>query len=196
MDIGRQLGYTGIPGLSTQIKNSYTRVILPFEHYQSEGARNQASKKETPSLPAGIDGNRLHTPPPNGATPSELNGHVDDQKHSHSPPSTTSSPLTEPPDDIEMNGVPNGSPRAKRTRNVSPGTCRRYDGLIRLLDDFKSGGVGRKNSHLSQTSMANNSNGQSSSRKDKNSSRDSKQEVSPANSINYVQASQFSIANM
>ena len=54
MDIGRQLGYTGIPGLSTQIKNSYTRVILPFEHYQSEGARNQASKKETPSLRNGI----------------------------------------------------------------------------------------------------------------------------------------------
>lgn len=32
-DIGRLLGYTGIPGLSTQIKNSYTRVILPYEHF-------------------------------------------------------------------------------------------------------------------------------------------------------------------
>ncbi|TEB03959.1 hypothetical protein FA13DRAFT_1750867 [Coprinellus micaceus] len=32
-DLGRILGYRGIPGLSTQIKNSYTRVILPFEHF-------------------------------------------------------------------------------------------------------------------------------------------------------------------
>jgi hypothetical protein len=33
------MGFTGIPGLSTQLKNSYTRVILPFEHY-SERVRN------------------------------------------------------------------------------------------------------------------------------------------------------------
>jgi hypothetical protein len=38
-DLGRILGYRGIPGLSTQIKNSYTRVILPFEHF-CDRARN------------------------------------------------------------------------------------------------------------------------------------------------------------
>ncbi|KAI0312283.1 hypothetical protein OF83DRAFT_1146906 [Amylostereum chailletii] len=32
-DLGRLLGYRGIPGLSTQIKNSYTRVILPYERF-------------------------------------------------------------------------------------------------------------------------------------------------------------------
>lgn len=32
-DIGRLLGYTGVPGLSTQIKQSYARVILPYEDF-------------------------------------------------------------------------------------------------------------------------------------------------------------------
>jgi hypothetical protein len=38
-DLGRILGYTGVPGLSAQIKNSYTRVILPYEHF-CEHVRN------------------------------------------------------------------------------------------------------------------------------------------------------------
>ncbi|KAI0032364.1 PLU-1-like protein-domain-containing protein [Vararia minispora EC-137] len=32
-DLGRLLGYGGVPGLSTQIKNAYMRVILPFEKF-------------------------------------------------------------------------------------------------------------------------------------------------------------------
>ena len=32
-DLGRLLGYGGIPGLATQMKNSYARVILPYEHF-------------------------------------------------------------------------------------------------------------------------------------------------------------------
>ncbi|KIY52300.1 hypothetical protein FISHEDRAFT_35625, partial [Fistulina hepatica ATCC 64428] len=32
-EIGLALGYRGIPGLSTQIKSSYIRVILPYEHF-------------------------------------------------------------------------------------------------------------------------------------------------------------------
>ncbi|KAJ3527998.1 hypothetical protein NMY22_g9572 [Coprinellus aureogranulatus] len=38
-DLGRMLGYRGIPGLSTQIKNSNTRVVLPSEHF-CEWAKN------------------------------------------------------------------------------------------------------------------------------------------------------------
>ncbi|KAL1664298.1 hypothetical protein GGF50DRAFT_101902 [Schizophyllum commune] len=34
-DLGRVLGYRGVPGLSTQIKNSYARIILPYEHYMA-----------------------------------------------------------------------------------------------------------------------------------------------------------------
>lgn len=41
-DLGRLLGFSGIPGLSTQIKNSYTRVILPYEHF-CERVRNNPS---------------------------------------------------------------------------------------------------------------------------------------------------------
>lgn len=32
-DIGRALGYGGVAGLSTQIKNSYSRIILAYEQY-------------------------------------------------------------------------------------------------------------------------------------------------------------------
>jgi histone demethylase JARID1 len=38
-DLGRILGYTGVPGLSAQLKNSYSRVILPYEDF-CERVRN------------------------------------------------------------------------------------------------------------------------------------------------------------
>lgn len=47
-DLGRLLGYTGIPGLATQMRNSYTRVILPYEQF-CEQVRN--SPTLSPSKP-------------------------------------------------------------------------------------------------------------------------------------------------
>ena len=59
-DLGRLLGFSGIPGLSTQIKNSYTRVILPYEHF-CERVRNNPSiskvDKRVPSPDLGRESN-------------------------------------------------------------------------------------------------------------------------------------------
>ncbi|KAF4619159.1 hypothetical protein D9613_004962 [Agrocybe pediades] len=96
-DLGRILGYRGIPGLSTQIKNSYTRVILPFEHF-CDRARN-APAMHTPARDAHL---KTHT---NIQKPSRLNPAVSSNEGPTppvSPLTTTSSPLSEPPDEFEI----------------------------------------------------------------------------------------------
>ncbi|KAI5119499.1 hypothetical protein M0805_002435 [Coniferiporia weirii] len=106
-DLGRLLGYGGIPGLSTQLRNSYIRVILPYEHY-SERVRNSAAF--TPSKPRDTQ-----TPPPipvrsgSDGLGSPLN----------SPLSITSSPLSEPPDDGEINMLGESSTGSPRPRKVA-----------------------------------------------------------------------------
>lgn len=45
-DLGRLLGYGGIPGLATQMKNSYARVILPYEHF-CERVKNSPNMSPT-----------------------------------------------------------------------------------------------------------------------------------------------------
>ncbi len=47
VDIGRLLGYGDIPGLSTRLRNSYIRVILPFEHF-SDGIRRSPTLSKEP----------------------------------------------------------------------------------------------------------------------------------------------------
>lgn len=107
-DLGRLLGFSGIPGLSTQIKNSYTRVILPYEHF-CERVRNN------PSISASaVKGEPLFTPDlstHDNPTIDTSNSSVSSQpKHGgseestppSSPLSSTSSPLSEPPDDGDM----------------------------------------------------------------------------------------------
>ncbi|KAI0080843.1 hypothetical protein K474DRAFT_1657340 [Panus rudis PR-1116 ss-1] len=93
-DVGRVLGYGGIPGLSTQIKSSYARVILPYEHFQER-------VRSSPSLAL----NKHHDP--------QLKTHMNIQTKTNgpksangdSPPSSpltaTSSPLSEPPDESD-----------------------------------------------------------------------------------------------
>ena len=85
-DVGRLLGYGGIPGLSTQLRNSYIRVILPYEHYservKSSVALSPAKKKDT------------KTP-----TPASAGLEHGSQISPLSSPSMSSSPLSEPPDD-------------------------------------------------------------------------------------------------
>ena len=87
-DVGRLMGYGGIPNLSTQLRNSYIRVILPYEHY-SESVKNSATmspakKKDT------------KTPIPNSAG-LESGSHISPL----SSPSMSTSSLSDLPDDEE-----------------------------------------------------------------------------------------------
>ncbi|KAH8118631.1 PLU-1-like protein-domain-containing protein [Phellopilus nigrolimitatus] len=104
-NLGSLLGYGGIPGLSTQLRNSYIRVILPYEHY-SEGIRNAATFSTSKAREA-------QTPPPTSAR-TVSNGVTSPLS---SPLSVTSSPLSEPPDDGDFNGLgesTTGSPKPRK----------------------------------------------------------------------------------
>ncbi|PFH49242.1 hypothetical protein AMATHDRAFT_76277 [Amanita thiersii Skay4041] len=111
-DLGRILGYRGIPGLSTQLRNSYSRVILPYEHF-CERARN--SPAISPTMKGAF-----------ASKPSRLSTTITTAGPS-SPPSSpltaTSSPLSEPPDDNDtkdVNGAKTLGSRARRgVRNGS-----------------------------------------------------------------------------
>ncbi|KAI9000697.1 PLU-1-like protein-domain-containing protein [Trametes punicea] len=116
-DLGRLLGYTGIPGLATQIRNSYSRVILPYEQF-CERVRNSPAlspnKPRDPQLKthvniqsAGSVG-RLSTP----------GSMMDDDSPPSSPLTATSSPLSEPPDEGDLkdaNGIKAESSRPRRS---------------------------------------------------------------------------------
>ncbi|KIK96126.1 hypothetical protein PAXRUDRAFT_826282 [Paxillus rubicundulus Ve08.2h10] len=114
-DLGALLGYRGIPGLSTQLKNSYTRIILPYEHFC-------VRVRNSPTLSTPPSGNRdphLKTHM-NIQTTSARNGF---DREVTSPPSSpltsSSSPLSEPPDDgdyKERNGA--GAEGASVRRNT------------------------------------------------------------------------------
>jgi histone demethylase JARID1 len=102
-DLGRILGYSGIPGLSTQLKNSYTRVILPFEHF-CERVKNSPSMSPLTRDPQ----TNSQT---NGSSPGKLSRMdstatiADDTSPPPSPLTATSSPLSEPPDEAEYRGI-------------------------------------------------------------------------------------------
>jgi histone demethylase JARID1 len=128
-DLGRILGYHGIPGLSTQLKNSYTRVILPFEEYE---ARN-ASKSKSPSKPSSVppkkvadgDGKRSRSSTSALAMEGSPPG---------SPLTSTSSPLSEPPEDRDQKANGNQVKPRRSTRMgssdqspFSPKTCPSVD---------------------------------------------------------------------
>ncbi|TFK66579.1 hypothetical protein BDN72DRAFT_844196 [Pluteus cervinus] len=109
-DLGRILGYRGIPGLSTQIKNSYTRVILPYEHFCDRA-------KNSPAMSSILARDQLKNGAPlSPEPPSRLSTGLD--TNTDSPPSSpltaTSSPLSEPPDEGDMKGA-EGS-KGSRTR--------------------------------------------------------------------------------
>jgi histone demethylase JARID1 len=113
-DLGHTLGYRGIPGLSTQIKNSYIRVILPFEHFCERG-RNSPSSSPAKARDAHL---KTHTDIQNsgksrmgGTTGSTGNGSAPG-----SPASNSSSPLSEPPDESEANGKSSSSRLRRSSR--------------------------------------------------------------------------------
>ena len=97
-DIGRLLGYGGIPGLSTQMKNSYARVILPYEHFQDR-VKNSPNmsilKHHDPQLKTHQNMQTKGSSSSNGAKP---NG---EDSPPSSPLTATSSPLSEPPDEAD-----------------------------------------------------------------------------------------------
>ena len=117
-DLGRILGYRGIPGLSTQIKNSYIRVILPFEHF-CDRARN------SPAILARDAHLKTHTNMQTSTKLSRLSTTVasaDNTSPPGSPLTTTSSPLSEPPDESEskdVGGRSSGS-RSRRSTRMAP----------------------------------------------------------------------------
>ncbi|KAJ7682384.1 jumonji superfamily protein [Mycena polygramma] len=108
-DLGRILGYHGIPGLSTQLKNSYTRVILPFEEYEAKNASNSVKHPSPPKKPANGDEKRFRS------TSKSM-----DISPPGSPLTSTSSPLSEPPEDGEhkANGSKPSSTRPRRSTRM------------------------------------------------------------------------------
>lgn len=114
-DIGRLLGYTGVPGLSTQIKQSYARVILPYEDF-CRRSRNVAPtvppSRSTPSK--SVPPLQTPAPTPISALPTQV-ATATTSKLSHenvasisridqvstSPLSSPSSTLSELPDEEE-----------------------------------------------------------------------------------------------
>lgn len=92
-ELGRVLGYTGIPGLSAQLKNAYTRIILPYENLYNH-VRN------SPSLSPGTP--RNHQPSQNMPSVGRMGRlSANPVENSDNGPSRLSSPLSEIPDDTE-----------------------------------------------------------------------------------------------
>ncbi|KAJ7126421.1 jumonji superfamily protein [Mycena crocata] len=110
-DLGRILGYHGIPGLSTQLKNSYTRVILPFEEYEARNASKDSTKPPPPKKAMNGDEKRSR---------STLSAKSMDISPPESPLTSTSSPLSEPPEDGEhkVNGAKPSSSRPRRSTRM------------------------------------------------------------------------------
>ncbi|KAG6850616.1 hypothetical protein H0H93_010808 [Arthromyces matolae] len=140
-DLGPILGYRGIPGLSTQIKQSYARVILPYDDFCEKS-------KNTPGISPIVHDPQLKTHQNiqmGGKTqsikkkPSRLSSttvKADESSPPSSPLTDTSSPLSEAPDDKEardadgdhsrhrrnprMGSVEQSSPRKSDTPVVPP----------------------------------------------------------------------------
>lgn len=112
-DIGRILGYGGVPGLSTQLKNSYTRVVLPFEQF-SDRVKNLTS---TP--PASHELRTHHNIQSAKPATAGSSTHTDDTSPPSSPLTATSSPLSEPPDESDLQDRSSSSKPRRSTRTGS-----------------------------------------------------------------------------
>ena len=86
------LGYRGVPGLSTQIKSSYARVILPYEHFLERG-RNSPAIAATLARDSGLK--HSSTPTPSG----KFSRFTASASAPPSPLTGSSSPLSEPPEE-------------------------------------------------------------------------------------------------
>lgn len=110
-DLGRILGYGGIPGLSTQIKNSYTRVILPYEQFSDRVRSKQSTPPHDPQL-------KTHTNIQSSSkVTSAPTSTMDDMSPPSSPLTTASSPLSDAPDGAESKDA-NGKIRHRRSTRM------------------------------------------------------------------------------
>ena len=96
-DLGRLLGYGGVPGLATQLKNSYARVILPYEHF-CDHVRNSPNmspaKQHDPNL-------KTHTNIQTASKSARSSVERDNDSPPSSPLSTSSSDLSDLPDEAD-----------------------------------------------------------------------------------------------
>ena len=141
-DLGRTLGYGGVPGLSTQLKNSYTRVVLPFEQFSERVKNLQSTPPPTHEL-------KTHSNIQSAKLPVfSSSAHGDDNNSPPSSPlSNTSSPLSEPPDESEAknasgshsdSGKPRRSPRTGSQEQITRTHLLDRGYFICLLTSFAS----------------------------------------------------------
>ncbi|GBE79852.1 predicted protein [Sparassis crispa] len=111
-DLGRLLGYGGIPGLSTQMRNSYARVILPFEQFSDRAGRPSASGS------ASVAG---------------------DESPPSSPLTMTSSPLSEPPDEGDYKDHAADRPSMARPRRSARHSSQEHTTPVRKASNANEG---------------------------------------------------------
>jgi [histone H3]-trimethyl-L-lysine4 demethylase len=110
IDVSRALGYIGVPAIPGQLRSAYTRIILPYEDFCERG-------RNTPISPPRGSHNKSQV---NG-TPGNPSNTMGDVSAPSSPLTTSSSPLSEPPDESELKEqVANAKPR-RSTRRMSQG---------------------------------------------------------------------------
>lgn len=119
-DLGRILGYGGIPGLSTQIKGAYMRIVKPYEDFC-------ARVRTSPSMSPGQDPLKASTsnPIPLGST-SRTPDESGYGSGLSSPLTESSSPLSEPPDDGEEGNASGSKPRRSTRMPSQEQTTRTY----------------------------------------------------------------------
>lgn len=144
-DLGRLLGFSGIPGLSTQIKNSYTRVILPYEHFCERVRSNPSISKLDKRVPSPDPGRGSNANPNTSMTLMSTRGKsrasastssrqkdgdieptvkeegasvYDDNSPPLSPLSSASSTLSDPPDERDPHGTEGALDTVKGKRGV------------------------------------------------------------------------------
>jgi [histone H3]-trimethyl-L-lysine4 demethylase len=141
-DLGRTLGYGGVPGLSTQLKNSYTRVVLPFEQFSERVKNLQSTPPPTHELKTHSNIQSAKLPVFSSST------HGDDNNSPPSSPLTnTSSPLSEPPEESDTkhasgsrsdSGKPRRSPRTGSQERITRTRLLNRGCFDRLLTSFAS----------------------------------------------------------
>ncbi|KNZ76050.1 Lysine-specific demethylase 5A [Termitomyces sp. J132] len=123
-DLGRILGYRGIPGLSTQIKQSYMRVILPYEDFceKSKNTPGIAPIAHDPTLKTHQNIQSAGKPLSNAKKPrlSSTAAKVDESSLPSSPLTDTSSPLSEASEDKDNHDADGNQPsRPRRSTRMS-----------------------------------------------------------------------------
>ncbi|KAF5393073.1 hypothetical protein D9757_001208 [Collybiopsis confluens] len=110
-EVARILGYTSVQGLATQIKNSYYRVILPYEDFCERGRNTPVSPQTKPVVTIPVTNDKA---PHSSATPT----HTGDDSTASSPLTASSSPLSEPPDESESKDHASRPRRSTRQTSV------------------------------------------------------------------------------